>query len=568
MNGRYRGLLRSGVLLLSAFGCCLLTAPSSSAGFGQNSQNGQITFETEYFADSSSCARCHDDIVDDEGADISFVRKWDTTMMRFSFFDPFWRAKVQGELLRFPEYSHIIEEKCIRCHAPMASEQIITDGNSFHLFGDGGLTDPENEYYPMAMDGISCTLCHQILEGEGNSGDYSISETRVAFGPFEPDYSVMMDMAGGYYPTYSEHTSSSQLCSVCHDLYTPYVLENGDIATGTFPEQTPYLEWTASSYALEGESFQQCRDCHMDRSRTARISGLPNKTQTRENIYAHTFLTENTMMLEMIASVAEDQGLEFPGLEQAVLDGKDYLAEAGDIEIRNLQWIAYDANNKVDDLQVEVVVTNKTGHKMPTGIPVRRVFIHFAVYDDLGNQYFSSGDVQDDGSIYGVDADSDPAAFEEHHEVIDSRDDVQVYEGIMGRWETGKNNEPVSNVTYTLLRASHFKKDNRLLPKGAFTATVPELIRPYGKVVSDDNFGNGQDTVIFVVPDLGNIESASFRIEAELKDQTLSYRMVHDLEDLVEEDQTGVIQTFFEEYEHHKVQYELIDRDEVHVTND
>lgn len=568
MNGRYRGLLRSGVLLLGTLGCCLLTTSPSSAGFEHSYKSGQVTFETEYFTDSSSCARCHDNIVDDEGVDISFVKTWDTTMMRFSFFDPFWRAKVQSELLRLPEYSGIIEEKCIRCHAPMASEQIRNDGNSFHLFGTGGLTDPENVYYPMAMDGISCTLCHQILEEEKDSGDYSISETRVAFGPFEPDYSAMMDTAGGYYPTYSEHISSSQFCAVCHDLYTPYVLENGDIATGTFPEQTPYQEWRASSYAVEGESFQQCRDCHMDRSSTARVSALPANTRERENVYGHTFLTENTMMLEMIASIAEDQGLEFNGLEQAVLDGKDYLAEAGEIEIRDLQWIAYDQNNKVDDLQVEVVVTNKTGHKMPTGIPVRRVFVHFTVYDDHGDLYFSSGDVQDDGSIYGVNADYDPATFEEHHEVIDSMDDVQIYEGIMGRWETGKDSEPVSKVTYTLLRASHFKKDNRLLPKGAFSATIPELIKPYGQAVSDENFGNGQDTVTYIVPDLGKIRSASFRIEAELKDQTLSYQMVHDLKGLIEEDQTGIIQTFFDEYEHHKVQYELIDRDEVYLIND
>ena len=86
-------------------------------------------FVTDLFTDASECKRCHNNIADVNGEDISFVQSWETTMMRFSFLDPLWRAKVRSETLRNPDLATTIEKKCVRCHAPMASEQAIQNGD-------------------------------------------------------------------------------------------------------------------------------------------------------------------------------------------------------------------------------------------------------------------------------------------------------------------------------------------------------------------------------------------------------------------------------------------------------
>ena len=61
--------------------------------------------------------------------------------------------------------------------------------------------------------------------------------------------------------------------------------------------------------------------------------------------------------------------------------------------------------------------------------------------------------------IDGNDAVEGPLDFEPHYETITSPDQVQIYEPIMLKQAT-------EAVTYTLLRAYEYAKDNRLLPAG------------------------------------------------------------------------------------------------------
>ncbi|MGC8781083.1 MAG: hypothetical protein ACP5UQ_09485, partial [Anaerolineae bacterium] len=82
-----------------------------------------------------------------------------------------------------------------------------------------------------------------------------------------------------------------------------------------------------------------------------------------------------------------------------------------------------------------------------------------------------SGKPDPDGTIAGNDADADPLKFEPHYDLITAADQVQIYEPIMGDHE-GK-------VTYTLLRAARYLKDNRLLPAGADKAKLPADIAVY-----------------------------------------------------------------------------------------
>lgn len=506
------------------------------------------------FALASQCTSSHNDLYDLDGQEISFVEQWQATMMRFSFLDPLWRAKVRSETIRLPHIKGLIEKKCSRCHAPMAHEQATQDEATIAIF-ETGFISPENPYHALAMEGVGCTLCHQVEVPTAFSGGFTVSDTRVAWGPFFPVSPQFMESRSGFYPVESLHPQTSEYCASCHDLYTDYLNEAGEIVSTPetlFPEQTPYQEWLASNAFKEG---RQCQACHMAPCDKAQITTRPKSAPIRNKIMRHTFLTENIMMLGIIESMYSY--LDLPDFSDVIEESESYLSSAGTIRIEEARFIdekqGEEGNRKA--LEVDVVVTNNTGHKLPTSIPVRRVFIHFAVYDQDGTCVFSSGDTDDKGRIVGVDADRNLATFEPHHNVIDSENDVQVYEGIMETVE--------GDVTYTLLRASNFVKDNRILPEGFNKNEVIDDIKPAGGAMTDSDFTGGSDRLTYRV---SPANESWYRIEVELKDQTVSYPFVRDLSKDAGKDKGGPIPAFMEEYDHHRVHYELIHDDSTIVT--
>jgi hypothetical protein len=175
-----------------------------------------------------------------------------------------------------------------------------------------------------------------------------------------------------------------------------------------------------------------------------------------------------------------------------------------------------------DTLSVTVDVENLAGHKVPSGLPSRRSWLHVVVTDADNNTIFQSGRPLDGGRIENNDAenpDSVNLPYEPHWDVITSGEQVQIYEPIMLNFE--------GEVTYTLLRAYSYAKDNRLLPAGFDKASASGDIAVYGLAASDNNFTGGTDQVVYEI----NVANAKGRlnITVELLFQTLSYPFVTDL---------------------------------------
>ena len=80
---------------------------------------------------------------------------------------------------------------------------------------------------------------------------------------------------------------------------------------------------------------------------------------------------------------------------------------------------------------LDVSVRNLTGHKLPTGYPARRSWLHVTVRDQGGRMVFESGAVQASGAIAGNDNDADATRYEPHYEEIRTADQVQIYESMM-----------------------------------------------------------------------------------------------------------------------------------------
>ena len=477
-------------------------------------------FNTEDFAGSGLCVMCHEGITDASGADVSITTHWRSTMMANAARDPAWQAKVASEVARNPELAEVIETKCATCHVPMAKTQAEVNGMPVSLSG-GGLLDPAHPLGAAAGDGVSCTLCHQIEaanlgEKESFSGGYSIDTgseppERLAFGPYKAPFGRPMQMHTGYLPVFGKQVDSAGLCGSCHNLYTPYVDANGEVQ-GEFPEQTPYTEWEHSSF---GAGDITCQACHMPVTETGVIiSTMPRRLGPREPFYQHHFAGGNAFMVTMLGDHGNELGVtaDAAHFESTAQRIDEQLGRAASLAVNDISR---------DDgfLTFVLQVSTGTGHKFPTSFPARRAWLHVTVSYEAGNVVFESGKPLADGSIAGNDADAAPDTFEPHYDIVTAGDQVQIYEPIMGDTD-GK-------VTYTLLRASRYLKDNRLLPAGADKAALPPDVGVYGAAADDLNFAGGSDAVTYRV----SLEGATgaLTVAAELLYQPLSYRFVQDM---------------------------------------
>ena len=475
----------------------------------------------ELFSTSGSCAICHTNLTDDTGADVSIDFFWRATMMANAARDPYWQAAVRSEVMDLPDLAAEIEDKCSTCHMPMARTAALAMGGKGVIFGDDGFLNPENDLHSFAIDGVSCSVCHQIREdGLGTeatfSGGFDIdtelrSPDRVIFGPFmsEDRLATVMQSSSGYRPIQGLHLSRSALCASCHTLYTPYVDATGQIA-GEFPEQVPYFEWFYSSY----RQSHTCQDCHMpEADGGAKISSM--SSTLRSPFALHSFVGGNAYMLEILDEFGDELGVTASSenfdaaIERTLnqLQNNSAVVEFDDVRLSGTRIIA------------DVVVRNLAGHKLPTGFPSRRAWLHFTVQDGSGQTIFDSGSVNLDGSIVGNANDTDPAHSEQHYEAIVDSDQVQIYEAIL------KDTE--GDITTALLHAAGYRKDNRLLPDGFEKKSPYEDIAVRGGAMDDDDFQGGIDSIQYAV-DIGSA-TGPFTVKIELLYQSISFRWAENL---------------------------------------
>jgi hypothetical protein len=491
---------------------------------GQRNSRGNMmsssSRNSSLFATHETCIRCHNNLRDSKGNDVSIIRDWKGSMMANSALDPLWQAKVSSEIIRNPSLKSVIEKKCSTCHMPMAKTQAEADNEKIEIF-ETGFLNKKNKYHKLAKDGVSCTLCHQIKQdnlGQESSfsGGYLIDKItkkpyRKIYGPYQNPFDRPMIRSSGFQPVYSKHIKKSELCATCHTLKTPTVFQ-GNIV-GEFPEQTPYLEWKHSNYSKTG---QTCQKCHMPQAEgSVKISRMPRFLKARQPFSKHYFVGGNVFILSILRDNASSLGVKASRAElnrtiQRTLDLlKNNTAEVniGTVSIKN------------GILEFPVIVENKAGHKFPSGIPIRRAWLHVVVKDKNGRIVFESGAVKKNGMIIGADSDIDPYRFEPHYDVITSPDQVQIYETVMKDY--------AGNITYTFLEAYEYQKDNRLLPEGFNKETASEDIKPKGEAEEDENFIGGSDTVLYRINTKGF--KGPFTITVELRYQSVSYSFFKDL---------------------------------------
>ena len=542
-----------GILALAAFAA-------------QSVQAADAFFNSAHFSGSGNCATCHNGLFDQASNDVSIESEWSATMMANATRDPLWRAKFATEIERVRKLvadstglEEIIEDKCTRCHAPMANEESSYFPGDTRFF-NGGFSDPTNPYHDVAMDGVSCTLCHQIADDpalgtpEGESGHYIIEDlansARPAYGQYANPRINPMQVNSGFTPRHSAHVSDSKLCATCHNLKTPVLEADGDIATIEFPEQAVYTEWENSAFADGAAEASSCQQCHMARAEgTVKIANRPRNLGARSNFARHGFYGGNTLMLDILDANRADLDVGNGDFAASIAATRATLKSAADVAIEQA-LIEQTADG--DQLVVQVRVNNNSGHKLPTSYPSRRVYLHLTVADQKGDLLFESGKLNPNGSIVGVDAD-EGTGYEPHYDLITSPDQVQVYEPIMG--DLDANGEFSGNPTYTLLRAAQYLKDNRILPRGFGDQPTADIgdVAVQGAAADDLDFVAGSDLVTYHIP-MGAATGAT--VAVELNYQSVSFGYLRDL--FQDENTVPEVASFHDMYNASSVRAETI----------
>ena len=520
-------------------------------------QAENANFTTSHFSGSDNCAQCHDGLTDTSGENVSIVRDWGASMMANSTKDPFWQAKVATELARNPQLATVINDKCTRCHAPMANVEITeVQGGEVTLFGSNGILNTNHAMHDAAMNGVSCTVCHQITDdatlGElgSFSGHYNINDTKTIYGQYSDIFGQPMINNTGYTPTYSAHISDSAMCATCHNLKTPFVDGDGNVLTTSpeseFPEQMPYTEWQNSIFDDAGSNPQSCQDCHMPET-TSKVSNRPRWLGTKDGFAKHELVGANTTMLTLLRDNASQLDVTTNNLDLSINRARAMLQSSASVEI-----VSASVTDGV--LEARVKVNNHSGHKAPTAYPSRRMWLNFKVTDSNNNVVFESGRINSDGSIQGADNDTDQTRFEPHYELITSADQVQIYETIMG--------DSDSNVTYTLLRGARYLKDNRITPQGFNKLDVPADVAVHGLAANDMDFNMGSDEIIYRV---SVAAAGQLDVQVTLNYQTIAHGF---LQDIYQEDTLPQVQAFKAMYDAQSLKHEQVASAQATVVGD
>ena len=440
--------------------------------------------------------------------------------------------------------------------------------------------------------------------GTDNTGLYTRSEPDLILGPLDDVRELPMEHAMAITPEVAPvfevgleppepFTRDSAMCGTCHTINLPNIGATEDefpVLTTLEPnplfqgiphsiEQATYLEWLNSKFGPgknneQGEDFASCQDCHMpnrfalpdenggeklvieplaEQIATIQDADYPVadhqlpaeeiEVPTRPDYSRHELVGLNGFMIEMFRQFEPVLGVDKFDPETYATNGPDFAIEnmihstqTGRVATVSLSDLKMDS----EALSVDVTVTNKTGHRLPSGVSFRRIWIEFVVKDENNKVLWGSGQTNGAGFITGADGQRlateflEGNAYQQHYTQITGQDQVQIYEELV------KNAEGEFTTSF-VHRVKHVK-DNRLLPAGWVPAAefagksadagvadqgdllfqFMESTDPGGQATQDKEFmqspSDGADTINYRVS-MSDIDGTPSKVEATVYSQ-------------------------------------------------
>jgi hypothetical protein len=419
---------------------------------------GSQPFESGVLNPPQACAVCHGDY----DPAVEPYSNWQGSMMAQASLDPIFLANMEIANQDAPDSGDL----CLRCHFPrgwLQGRSVPTDGSAM---------------LPADEAGVSCDLCHRMLDPiyepgvspiedqsilaalsfptfEFGNGTFTVDPTGARRGPF-------VDATSGHAILVSPFHREAALCGTCHDVsntafekdgnggYAPNALDTTatDFSANTLlPVERTYSEWLHSTYNTEKGVYapefagniyygfvSTCQDCHM---RDVTGQGCNMDPPVRDNLPLHDMTGGSTWLSGLMYDMHPtkvNQAAMLAGIERS----RYMLQNAADLT----------ALQAGDDLKV--TVTNRTGHKLPTGYPEgRRIWINVQFYNDANELI------------------SESAAYDSDTGILSHDEEAKIYEVEPAIDET------VSGITglpqgpsFHFVLNSTVEKDNRIPPRG------------------------------------------------------------------------------------------------------
>jgi hypothetical protein len=391
------------------------------------------------FAKVLQCRMCHSGT---KNGDADPFTAWQSGPMSLSAKDPIFRAA----LVIANQDVKGIGEFCLRCHAPRGW---LEDRSKP---ADGSALNSEDLF------GISCTVCHSYLDPLSDEAaklikyvppDYGnammVSDPQnVVHGPYGDGKGAMPHNVRK-----SPFHASSNLCGVCHNVSNPLLAEDvNDQPPYVFGHiQRTYSEWKLSDYSKRGKDGT-CQSCHY---RAVEGGGQASKFGGlyRDYFVMHGPVGGATWVQDVAWLIWDGKDLDRKALDLGKKRAGQFLQEAATLDI-SFSKPGY----------ATLKITNKTGHKLPTGYEEgRRMWINTVFTDSSGKVLKEIGKYADkDDTIFGQSIKAPT--------IIDP-EQTRVYEILFGISEAraGKYNVKPGKSFHTVLN-DIVVKDNRIPPEG------------------------------------------------------------------------------------------------------
>ncbi len=487
------------------------------------------------------------------------------------------QLQKQAGSLQYDKYGELAREgiSCMVCH---------------HI--DAPNAKAIKDWQPKQADWLTFATPKELayMMFHNNTGQFNAGPADKINGPFDVSEKPM-EHALNSKPVKNHYTSDSQMCGTCHTINLPNIgMKNNEFpvltaAAAETPfsdynhsiEQATFLEWQNSIFAVSDSSndsndeFQSCQDCHMpsdfkldnsDPGKSISIDQLVTKIATiqdtsvaeaaytlpqedldipmRDNYKRHTHVGMNVFLLEMFNQFSDILGVGKTDYMTSATTGNQL---AIDSMVQQAQKNTLDISANIlslagDTLTTQVILKNKSGHRLPSGVAFRRMFIDFQVLND-GKVIWQSGKTNKVGVIVGANSKPleteflpDQNSYQPHYEKITQENQVQIYEEL--------NLNAQNEFTTSFIHRVTSVKDNRLLPRGwreasyfkpqgAVMYQFMQATDPHGKARQDSDYQNpsnslsypGQDQLIYSVKLPKGINKKKLSVRATAYSQSI-----------------------------------------------
>jgi hypothetical protein len=459
----------------------------------------------------ADCASCHGNY----DAAHEPYRNWMGSMMAHASHDPIFKANLAIAQQDVPDSGDL----CLRCH----NSRGWLDGRSTPTDG--------SQMTGNDMFGVSCDLCHRMVdpvyvEGFSPTEDEEVLNA-LADVPAQPDggngmyvFDPNAHRRGPYTNSVSEHADlyspfhrDSALCGTCHNVSNPaferngtnteYVLNGFDAPATNFspeilmPVERTYSEWLHSAYNTSngvyapqfagnksGHRVASCQDCHMrDIAGYGANTNIYPSTPLRQDLPLHDMTGGSSWLLKVLPTVTNFPYAAGTANAIAMTNGAEH---AGYMLRKAARMSAVEIGTNLN-----VMVINDTGHKLPSGYPEgRRIWINVRFYDSGSNLIEEFGAYNTSNAVLTV---TNTTVYE-------------VHPGIGTNLASILEVEPGPSFHFVL--NNQIYEDNRIPPRG-FANSVFDT---FGGAPVGHHYDDGQhwDNTLYPIPE--NAVSAHVRL--------------------------------------------------------